>query len=120
MIKEVREADLVSIVDFFGDLEDPRSSTNRKHLLSYLIVICVAAVVAGYDGPKSIGIWANAKKQWCMNHLKLPFGVPSHDTIGRVLATLNPSSFQACFGKWVEHMQRDDPPLLEFELNRVC
>ena len=50
VIKEVQEADLVSIVDFFGDLEDPRSSINRKHLLSDLIVICVAAVVAGCDG----------------------------------------------------------------------
>ena len=117
MIKEVQEADLVSIVDFFGDLEDPRSSINRKHLLSDLIVICVAAVVAGCDGPKSIGIWAKAKTQWCtqwcMNHLELPFGIPSHDTIGRVLATLNPSSFQACFGKWVEHMQRDVPSALK-------
>ncbi len=45
--------------------------------------------------------------------MELPFGIPSHDTIGRVLATLNPSSFQACFRKWVEHMQRDDPSALK-------
>jgi predicted transposase YbfD/YdcC len=105
VIKEVSEADLISIVDFFTDLEDPRSSINRKHLLSDLIVICVAAVVAGCDGPKSIGLWAMEKSQWCMTHLKLPAGIPSHDTIGRLLATMNPTAFQACFSKWIEYMK---------------
>ena len=48
--------DVVSIRDFFGDLEDPRSAINRKHLLGDLIVISVCAVIAGADGPKAIGI----------------------------------------------------------------
>jgi putative ABC transport system permease protein len=34
MSKEVSQADIVSLVDFFDDLEDPRSSIKRKHLLS--------------------------------------------------------------------------------------
>lgn len=105
MSKEVSEADIVSIVDFFDDLEDPRSSINRKHLLPDLIVICVAAVISGCDGPQSIGIWADAKRDWCQKHLSLPSGIPSHDTIGRLLATLKPDAFQACFSKWIEHVQ---------------
>jgi DDE_Tnp_1-associated len=108
VIKEVSEADLISIVDFFTDLEDPRSPINRKHLLSDRIVICVAAVVAGCDGPKSIGIWANEKSQWCLAHLQLPAGIPSHDTLGRLLATMNPTAFQACFRKWIDHMKPKD------------
>lgn len=105
MNREVSEADIVSIVDFFNDLEDPRSSINQKHLLSDMIVICVAAVISGCDGPQAIGIWADAKRDWCHKHLTLPFGIPSHDTIGRLLATLKPSAFQACFSKWIEHVQ---------------
>jgi predicted transposase YbfD/YdcC len=112
VITDVSEADLVSIIDFFGDLEDPRSTINRRHLLTDLMVICVAAVVAGCDGPKAIGIWAKSKTQWCTEHLRLPAGIPSHDTIGRVLATLNPKSFQACFSAWIAHVQRNDQSTL--------
>ena len=36
----------------------------RGHLLSDLIVVCVAAVVAGCDGPKSIGLGAKEKSHW--------------------------------------------------------
>lgn len=105
MGKEVQESDVVSIAEFFKDLEDPRSSINRKHLLVDLMVICVAAVLAGCDGPKAIGIWAQEKSQWCQKHLKLPAGIPSHDTIGRVLATIKPDAFQACFNDWIAHIQ---------------
>jgi predicted transposase YbfD/YdcC len=33
--------------------------------------------------------------------LELPFGVPSHDTIGRLLAALKPQAFQNCFQRWI-------------------
>ena len=77
MVKEVTEADIVSIMEFFGDLEDPRSSINRKHLLADIVVICIAAVIAGCDGPKSIGFWAKEKAEWCKKYLVLPSGIPS-------------------------------------------
>ena len=52
MDREVTEADIVSIAEFFGDLEDPRSTVNRQHLLTDIIVICIAAVISGCDGPQ--------------------------------------------------------------------
>ena len=47
----VDELDAVSILEFFGDLKDPRSAINRKHLLGDICVICICAVLAGADGP---------------------------------------------------------------------
>lgn len=46
--------DTVSILEFFQELEDPRSTINRRHLLGDLIVICIFAVTAGADGPRAI------------------------------------------------------------------
>ena len=91
VVMELDSNEVVSILDFFDDLEDPRSSINRKHRLVDIMVICVAAVVAGCDGPRSIGIWAQSKKAWCEKYLELPNGLPSHYTIGRVLAIVSPS-----------------------------
>ena len=98
---QITSDDVVSIPSFFTDLEDPRSTINRKHLLGDLIVICICGVLAGADGPKAIGVWAKAHADWLRQHLQLPAGIPSHDTIGRLLALLKPAAFQSCFEKWI-------------------
>jgi len=99
---EAMETEVASMQDYFRSLEDPRSTINRKHLLGDLIVICICAVIAGADGPKAIGIWALSHERWLLLHLELPYGIPSHDTIGRLLALLKPEAFQRCFQKWIE------------------
>lgn len=82
-------------------LQDPRSTVNRTHLLGDIIVISIMAVIAGAEGPKAIGVWATSNEDWLRERLELPRGIPSHDTIGRVLMALKPASFQACFQRWL-------------------
>lgn len=106
-MRKVNSDDVVSIVEYFKELEDPRSTVNRRHLLVDMIVICVLAVIAGADGPKAIGLWAVANGEWLKSYLKLPGGIPSHDTIGRLLATLKPQAFQNCFQKWIAALSDD-------------
>ena len=86
-----------SILSYFEDLKDPRSHINRLHIFGDLIVICIMAVIAGADGPEAIGTWADSNHTWLKKHLQLPHGIPSHDTLGRLLAALKPIVFQACF-----------------------
>lgn len=90
-----------SILEDFADLPDPRSTINRIHLLEDIIVISILAVIAGADGPKAIGIWTATHAQWLRDKLRLPGGIPSHDTIGRVLMALKPEAFQRCFQTWL-------------------
>lgn len=97
--------DVGSIIECFEDLEDPRSAVNRKHLLGDLIVISICAVIAGADGPKAIGIWADSNRDWLRQYLELPYGIPSHDTIGRLLAVLKPAAFQTCFQNWIRDLR---------------
>lgn len=102
----VTHDDAVSILEYFEDLEDPRSTINRQHLLGDLIVISVCGVLAGADGPKAIGVWAQAHKDWLQDYLELPNGIPSHDTIGRLLAALKPAAFQSCFERWINSLRQ--------------
>jgi len=121
MMKEIQETDAVSIRAFFADLEDPRSGVNRRHLLEDVIVICILGVLAGADGPKAIATWATAQEEWLGRHLELPHGVPSHDTIGRVLALLRPEAFQKCFQQWIASLRRasdeneDEPEIVAID-----
>ena len=102
--------DVGSILECFEDLEDPRSSVNRKHLLGDLIVISICAVIAGADGPQAIGVWAASNRDWLKQHLELPHGISSHDTIGRLLALLKPAAFQTCFQNWIRTLRTGDEP----------
>jgi predicted transposase YbfD/YdcC len=104
--------DILQILDHFTTLEDPRCHINRKHLLGDLVVICVCAVLSGCEGPIAIGRWADMKADWLKKHLALPSGIPSHDTLGRLLMVLRPAAFQACFANWLTAILEAKQPSL--------
>lgn len=109
--------DIDGILEHFEELDDPRSTINRRHLLGDLIVICIMAVISGCDGPLAIGTWAQTNEQWLKKRLSLPHGIPSHDTIGRLLCALTPSAFQACFQSWIAGVSVPDDVV---DLNQIA
>jgi predicted transposase YbfD/YdcC len=107
-MKSIGEREVAGIIQHFEKLEDPRSHVNRFHLLTDVIVISICAVLAGADGPTAIEQWATIQVAWLKKHLRLPHGIPSHDTIGRVLSSLRPSAFQSCFAAWLKSLRLGD------------
>jgi predicted transposase YbfD/YdcC len=102
------ESCVKSIKNHFVDLPDPRTPINRRHLLADIIVISICAVLAGADGPAAIAAWAKTKRKWLEQHLELPNGIPSRDTVRRVLERLKPLAFQRCFSTWLQALLGDD------------
>ncbi len=66
-----------------------------------MIVVAIAAVLAGADGWQDVERFARAKAEWLRQFLALPSGILSHDTFGRVFSLLDPQAFEACFRNWV-------------------
>jgi predicted transposase YbfD/YdcC len=93
--------DVKEVVQHFKDLKDPRSPVNLLHPLDSVLVIAIMAVLAGADGPTAIAKWANIKSEFLLTLLDLPHGIPQKDVFRRVLATLKPDAFQACFTMWL-------------------
>jgi len=92
-----RRLGLDEVARHFEDLEDPRSSVNRKHPLVSVVVIALMAVLAGANGPTAITKWAALKEEFLVAALDLPDGVPRKDVFRRVLMALRPGAFRACF-----------------------
>jgi predicted transposase YbfD/YdcC len=95
---------LRSLVTRFASLEDPRLERTRKHNLLDIIAITICAVICGADSWVAVEHYGLAKHDWLARFLKLPNGIPSHDTFGRVFAALLPEQFQACFAGWVAEL----------------
>ena len=95
----------LSIAKYFIKLKDPRRAHRRLHLLQDIIVIALCAVIAGAQDWQEIETFGRKRRQWLKCFLKLPNGIPSHDTFERVFDRINPQAFQACFREWVQAVQ---------------
>ena len=91
-----------TIIEHFDTLVDPRIERTKLHLLLDIVTLTICAVICGADGPSDIEQYGHEKYEWLKTFLDLPNGIPSHDTIGRVLARIEPAHFQACFLRWMQ------------------
>jgi len=87
----------VSFEKHFEQVDDPRVIERTAHSLHSILFIAVTATIAGADGPEDMAKFAERKKEWLEQFVDLKQGVPSHDTIGRVLGIINPQQFQDAF-----------------------
>jgi len=90
-----------AFVEMFAALPDPRSHRTRVHNLEAILFICLCGVICGANDPVGIEKFGNAKREFLGQFVDLSAGIPSHDTIGRVLAKLNPDASEAMFVRWV-------------------
>src|SRR3954449_5655600 len=102
---DLQRVSLDEIVVHFLDLEDPRSTINRRHPLVSVVVIALLAVLAGAGGPTAIARWAALKEGLLSQVLDLPNGAPRKDVFRRVLMVLKPAAFQACFAGWLQSLR---------------
>lgn len=89
-----------SFEQHFGGIQDPRKP-NSRHLLSDIIGLTLIAIICRAEGWEEIEIFGKAREAFLRQILKLPHGIPSHDTLERVFKRLSPSEFEDCFRSWV-------------------
>ena len=85
---------IASIASHFSELPDPRTDRHRiRHKLTDMVVIALCAVICGADSWVTVEWFGHAKFKWLSGLLKLPHGIPSHDTFSRVFGLLDSVAF---------------------------
>lgn len=95
---------MLSQIDVFHDcfdrVEDPRVPGRTTHPLNSILFLVVAAMIADADGPEEIEDFGNERLDWLSQFADFSEGIPSHDTIGRVMSLIKPEQFQQALIDW--------------------
>jgi hypothetical protein len=100
----------------FAELEDPRTGNAQRHELDEIVMIALLATLCGAEGGVDMALFGRRKEPLLRQFLRLPGGIPSHDTFARVLRLLDPRGwlpaptsvvgaerrgFEACFARYL-------------------
>ncbi len=97
---------LKSIREYIEKIEDPRRGNAQYHPLETIIGIALLSALAGIDNFVGMEDFAEGHQEVLGKILDLSHGVPSHDTIGRVFASIDPKAFADAFQMFTADLSR--------------
>lgn len=98
--KERKANRFVSIIEVFKPMEDPRIERGKLYPLIEILFLTVCSVISGFEEWEEVEDFGNEKIEWLRKYLPYANGIPSHDTINRVISILNQRVFEQCFMNW--------------------
>ena len=90
-----------TIKHHFRKIKDPRINRHKRHQLLDIIVIALCAVLCGAKDWQQVETFGKQRLDWFRRFMKLPNGIPSHDTFERVFDRIDPRAFHQGFQQWV-------------------
>lgn len=85
----------------FSQIPDFRRDHKRLHDLEDILLIGIISIICGANSWNEMERYARAKEEFLRTFLKLPNGIPSHDTFNRVFSNIDSQKFEECFIQWV-------------------
>ena len=96
------------LLEWIDVIEDIRQKRKVKHSIKDIIIIVLFATLANADTWEEIADFALWNKDYLKQYIELKNGVPSHDTIQRVMGMIRPENLQQLQIKWQELMDSNE------------
>lgn len=93
-------------ITYFDALPDPRVKRTRRHKLSDIVVIMLLAAICDCPGWDAAHDFIEQGPDQLRGLLELPNGVPSADTLRRVITALDPVAFRNAFIAWARALNK--------------
>lgn len=101
------------LLEWMEYIEDTRQQTKVRHTLKDILVIVLFATLANADDWVEMALFAENCQDYLRKYIELKNGIPSHDTIRRVMGMISPEILQQLYGKWQERLDKNDGELLK-------
>ena len=78
------------LLDWLEYIEDDRQQRKVRHTLKDILVIVLFATLANADDWVEMALFAESYQDYLRKYIELKNGIPSHDTIRRVMGMISP------------------------------
>lgn len=95
-----------TLAEYLATIRDPRIERTKRHKLIDTLTIGVCSLICGAETWEEMELFGRLKEEWFKTFLELPNGIPSHDTIARVFARIDPNEFRESFLGWIGSVYR--------------
>ena len=96
------------LLEWMEYIEDVRQLSKVRHSLKDILVIVLFATLANADDWVEMEMFAKANEEYLKKYIELKHGIPSHDTLNRVMGLISPEVLQQLYGKWQELLNRNE------------
>ena len=105
------------LIEWIENIEDIRQKRKVRHKLSDILVIVLFATLANANEWEEIACFAQHQEDYLKKYIRLESGIPSHDTIRRVMGMINPQYIQQLQVKWNELLSSNEGEKLKKIIN---
>lgn len=105
------------IIEFITQIEDSRQQAKVRYPIVDIIVIVLFAMLGNANEWEEIEAFGKAHEDCLRKYLKLNNGIPSHDTIRRVMGMVSPDSMQYLQKQWNELLNNGEGEKLKKIIN---
>ena len=99
----------------FKDLPDYRQKGKVAYPLEEVLLLLLAAALAGAETVADIARFGRAKLAFLQRFRRFDNGTPSHDQLGNILANLDPAAFQRCFVAWAAALTKTSAEVIAID-----
>jgi predicted transposase YbfD/YdcC len=96
------------ILEKASRVDDPRQAWKIRHSLADILLIVLLGNTAGADGWEEIAYFAEQNEEIYRKYMALPNGIPSSDTIARVMGLLETRVPEALYLAWNEYVNTNE------------
>ena len=101
------------LLEWMEYIEDVRQTGKVRHKLKDILVIVLFATLADADDWVEIALFAEEYQDYLRKYIELKNGIPSHDTLNRVMGMISPDILQQLYSKWQELLNRNEGETLK-------
>lgn len=88
----------------FNEIEDPRVNRRKLHSVAEILFLVLCAVLCGVDGWRGVEEFGNDREEWLKKYFPYEYGIPSHQTIGRVMSVLKPKCLVKAYTQFLAEL----------------
>jgi predicted transposase YbfD/YdcC len=88
------------LIESFSGMKEVRGGYSIQYPMIEIIYLTICGVMSGFSEWDEIVDFGQEKLPWLRRYLPYAHGIPSHDTVNRVMGMIDYRAFEECFVNW--------------------